>query len=155
MAKKSTVYDYRAEQMSLPFMNAVSVNLLAGSLRRAEAVREAYQATLKECLLGPEEIADEMSRLTGDKITKNHIANWSAESKSQYRLPLEWAAAFSIVTNDTRVIKAALEGSGINLLDDKEMTYYEIGKAIEEKRESDARIKENRNRLKALKMQRK
>ena len=68
-------------------------------------------------------------------------------------MPLEYAAAFSMITNDNKVIKAAFEGSGISVLDDGEMALYEIGKAVEEKRESDTRLKENRTRLNTLKIQ--
>lgn len=94
-----------------------------------------------------------MSRLLGEKVTANHIANWAAESKNGYRLPLEWAGAFCAVTNDTRVIKAAFRESGINILDDAEMVYFRIGKAEEEKREYAAKLKAQRNKLKELKMQ--
>lgn len=153
MAKIRTAYDQRAEQLSLPLMHSKSFNYPAGSFRRAEGVLEAIKTTLKRCSLSREQIADEMSRLLGEKVSDNHLANWAAESKNGYRIPLEWAAAFSMVTNDNRVIKAAFEGSGINILDDADMAFYEIGKAIEEKRESDARLKESRNRLKTLRMQ--
>jgi len=152
MAKSDTIYDLRAKQLSLPFMTSKSFKYSAGSFRRTESVQEALKITLKNCPLSRDEIADEMSRVLGEKVTKNHIANWVAESKNGYRLPLEWTSAFCVVTNDTRVIKAAFEGSGINVLDDSEMTFFEIGKAVEEKRESDARLKENRNRLKNLRM---
>ena len=153
MKKAKTIYDHRQNQLSLPFMNAKSFEFRAGSFRRTEAVMEALKAVLKACFLSREQIADEMSRLLGENVSVNHIANWAAESKNGYRLPLEWAAAFSIVVNDNSVIKAAFEGSGINVLDDSEMAFFEIGKAIEEKRESDARLKENRQRLQKLKIQ--
>lgn len=153
MTKKINTYDLRAKQLSLPFMVSKSFDLSAGSCRRAEAVIEAVKITLKNCPLSREEIADEMSRLLSENITANHIANWAAESKNGWRMPLEYAAAFSVVTNDTKVIKAAFEGSGINILDDSEMVFYRIGKDVEEKREMDARIKENRNRLQTLKIQ--
>ena len=153
MSNARTIYDIRAEQMSLPFMNSKCFQHAAGSFRRAEAVQEAVQAALKNCFLSREEIADEMSRLLGEKISANHIANWAAESKNGWRMPLEYAAAFSVITNDFGVIKAALAGSGVNILEDGELAYYEIGKAIEEKRESEAKIKEQRNRIQALRMQ--
>ncbi len=156
MTKRNTAYDMRAEQLSLPFMHSPSFELPAGSFRRTESVQEAIRATLKDCQkrgLTREIIADELSRLLSEKVTLNHIANWAAESKNGYRLPLEWAAAFCVVTNDNRVIKTALRESGINVLDDSEMVFFDIGKAIEEKRESDARIKEGRNRIKELKIQ--
>ena len=153
MTNPMTTYDLRAKQLSLPFMTSRSFKHQAGSFRRAEAVHEAVLMALKHCLLSREEIADEMSRLLGEKVTVNHVANWAAESKNGWRMPLEYASAFCVVTNDNRVIKAAFSGSGINVLDDSEMAFYEIGKAVEEKRESDARLKENRNRLNTLRMQ--
>jgi len=153
MTKFTTSYDLRAKQLSLPFMSSQSFEYSAGSFRRSDAVQEAVRSALKSCLLSREEIADEMSRLLSEEITKNHIANWAAESKNGWRMPLEYTAAFSMITNDNSVIKAAFSGSGINVLDDSEMAFYEIGKAIEEKRESDARLKENRNRLQSLRIQ--
>ncbi|MBU8910686.1 MAG: hypothetical protein KOO65_05400 [Desulfobacterales bacterium] len=153
MAKSTTSYDLRAKQLSLPFMESKSFEYSAGSFRRSEAVQEAVRTALKGCLLSREEIADEMSRLLGEEITKNHIANWAAESKNGWRMPLEYTAAFSMITNDNKVIKAAFEGSGISVLDDGEMALYEIGRAVEEKRESDNRLKENRNRLNTLRIQ--
>ncbi|MBA3011107.1 MAG: hypothetical protein KKF12_18085 [Proteobacteria bacterium] len=152
MTKFNTNYDPRAKQLSLPFKHSGSFDCPAGSFRRSEAVQEAVRSALKRCLLDRDEIAEEMSRLLGEKISSNHIANWAAESKNGWRLPLEYAAAFSAVTNDNRVIKAAFSGSGINVLDDKEMTYFEIGKAVEEKRESDIKLKETRSRLQTLRL---
>jgi len=153
MAKKDTIYTPRAKQMSLPFDHSGTYQHSAGSFRRTYAVIEALKTTLKQSSLSREQIADEMSRLLGEEVSKNHIANWAAESKNGWRMPLEWAAAFSVITGDYSVIKAVFEGSGINILNDSEMAFYEIGKAIEEKRESDARLKETRNRLNALRMQ--
>ncbi|MBU0971004.1 MAG: hypothetical protein KKC20_10180 [Proteobacteria bacterium] len=153
MANSTTAYDLRAKQLSLPFITSKSFKRPAGSFRRSEAVQEAVQIALKNCSLSREEIADEMSRLLGEKVSANHIANWAAESKNGWRMPLEYAAAFSVITNDNRVIKAAFSGSGIHVLDDSEMAFFEIGRAVEEKRESDARLKESRIRLEKLRMQ--
>jgi len=153
MTNLTTSYDLRAKQLSLPFMKSKSFEYSAGSFRRTEALQEALKTTLDNCTLSRDEIADEMSRLLSEKVTVNHLNNWTAESKNGWRMPLEYAAAFSIITNDNKIIKAAFAESGINVLDDSEMAFYEIGKAIEEKRESDARLKENRNRLNTLRIQ--
>lgn len=155
-AKSDTAFEQRAEQLSLPFMISKSFEYPAGSYRRAEAVREAVSLTLKDCQkrgLTRNIIADEMTRLVGQTVSKSTVSNWGPDSKSGYRLPLEWAAAFSIVTNDNRAIKAAFSGTGINVLDDTEMIYYEIGKAEEIKREQAAKQKVHRNMLKERKMQ--
>ena len=117
-----------------------------------KSVQEAVKVALKRCSLDREQVAEEMSRLLGEKISGSHLNNWAAESKNGWRLPLAYAGAFSAVTNDNSVIKMAFSGTGINVLSDAEMTYFEIGKAVEEKRESDARLKENRDRLRRLRL---
>lgn len=154
MTKNHTSYDQRWIQGHLPLTEIKSFNCSAGSFRRKEAVQEALCQALKRSMMSREEVADELSRLVGEKITVNHIANWTAESKNGWRLPLEYAAALTQILNDTGIIKAALGGSGINILDDKEMALYEIGKAIEDKRENDAKLRESRDRLKQIRMMR-
>jgi hypothetical protein len=76
-----------------------------------------------------------MSRLVSEKITVNHIANWTAESKNGWRMPLEYAAAFFVITGDDGVVKAALSGSGIGIMDDREYAFYELGKIVAEERQ--------------------
>ncbi len=155
MTKIPPDHDRTEEQLSLPFEVNKTSQYTEGSFKRADSIQKAIHDTLKRCLLSREQIADEMSRLLSESITTNHIANWSAESKKGYRIPLGWAPAFSAATNDTAVIKAAFQGTGLTILDDTEVVFYEIGKAIEEKRERDAELKKSRDRLKTLRMQRK
>jgi hypothetical protein len=121
-------------QLNLPLTNLRSFDESAGKYRRKEAVQEALKRTLRNCQLSREEIADEMSRLVSEKITVTHIANWTAESKNGWRMPLEYAAAFYVVTGDPGVVKAALAGSGIGVLDDKDFALYELGKIVAEER---------------------
>ncbi|MBU2429084.1 MAG: hypothetical protein KKH99_00180 [Proteobacteria bacterium] len=154
MTKIHTSYDQRWVQANLPLAEIKSFNCSAGSFRRKEAVQEALCRALKRSMLSREEVADEMFRLVGEKISVSHIANWTAESKNGWRLPLEYTAALTHILNDTGIVKAALLGSGINILDDKEMALYEIGKAIEDKRENDAKLRESRDRLKQLQLMR-
>jgi len=75
-----------------------------------------------------------MTRLVSEKITVSHIANWTAESKNGWRMPLEYAAAFYVITGDPCVVKAALAGSGIGILDDRDYALFELGKLVAEER---------------------
>jgi hypothetical protein len=135
MTKKKRFPDTRERQLNLPFSNLRSFDELAGSYSRKSAVQEALKRTLRDCQLSREEIADEMSRLVSEKITVNHIANWTAESKNGWRMPLEYAAAFFVITGDDGVVKAALSGSGIGIMDDREYAFYELGKIVAEERQ--------------------
>lgn len=143
----------KPKQLSLPMAETPSMGYSAGAFRRKEAVQEAFKRALDNCFLSREEIAQEMTRLVGEKIGVSHIANWTAESKSNWRFPLEFAAAFFMITGDIRVMKAALEGSGINVMDDNDLLFYEIGKEVERARESKERLKQSRERLRRLKEQ--
>ena len=134
MTKTNPHQDPRYHQLNLPLTNLRSFDEAAGSLSRKSAVQEALKRTLRNCQLSREEIADEMTRLVSEKITVSHIANWAAESKNGWRMPLEYAAAFFVITGDPGVIKAALYGSGIGVLDDKGYALYELGKIVAEER---------------------
>lgn len=120
--------------MELPWSTLTSQAHRAGSFRQHEAVTEALKTALNNCGLGRDTVAEELSRLTGDKISVNHINNWCAESKNGWRLPLEYAAALSVITQDMSVITAALEGTGMIVLDKEGRDYYELGKITAESR---------------------
>jgi len=137
----------RHVQMNLPMTELKSFNEPAGSFRRKEAVQEALKHTLKNCQLSREEIAEEMTRLVSENITVNHIANWTAESKNGWRMPLECAAAFYLITGDPGVIRAALAGSGIGVLSDKEFAFFELGKIVADER---SRSKKKRQVMEVL-----
>lgn len=147
MAKFSSIKDSGARQMNLPMTNLRSFDEAAGSFSRKAAVQEALKRTLRNCQLSREEIADEMTRLVSEKITKNHIANWTAESKNGWRMPLEYAAAFYVVTGDPGVVKAALAGSGIGILDDRDFALFELGRIVAEERSRSKRKRQVMEKL--------
>ena len=134
MTKIRSNQDVRYRQMNLPLTNLKSFDEAAGSYSRKSAVQEAIRRTLRDCQLSREEIADEMTRLVSEKVTVSHIANWTAESKNGWRMPLEYAAAFYVITGDPGVVKAALARSGIGVLDDRDYDLFELGKIVAEER---------------------
>ncbi len=147
MTKTRSNHDVQYRQMNLPLTNLKSFDEAAGSYSRKSAVQEALRRTLRDCQLSREEIADEMTRLVNEKVTVSHIANWTAESKNGWRMPLEYAAAFYVITGDPGVVKAALAGSGIGVLDDRDYALFELGKIVAEER---ARSKKKRRIMEGL-----
>ena len=134
-------------QMELPWSVLPTQNHRAGNFRRHEAVCEALKSALSNCDLGRDTVADELSRLTGDKISINHLNNWTAESKNGWRLPLEYVAALTIITRDKGILKAALENSGLTVLDNEGVDYYELGKITAEDRVKTKKKKQILERL--------
>ena len=139
--------DDRRVQMTLPLDDIQPRKFRAGSLRRHEQVREAVKRALKNCGLPRDVVAEEISRLTGDQVSVNHLNNWTAESKGGWRLPVEYAAALSVVTGDIGPVQAAFDGTGMVVLDQEQAAVYEVGKITAEDLERKKKRKEVLERL--------
>jgi hypothetical protein len=113
----------------------------AGLLARKNAVHEALTHGLSSCGLPREDVAQEMSRLTGEPITRAHLDNWCAESKRDWRFPLEYVTAFCIVTGDYGLVAAVLDGTGQGLADEETRSFAELGKTIVEERKIAAKLR--------------
>lgn len=129
-------------QLTLPMTELPSFKYRAGELRTKEAIKEAVGAAIKACGLPRETIAEELSRLTGDKISEHAINTWVAESKEGYRFPLEYAAALSIITGDSQIVQAAVACVGFKVLSGESIALFELGKMAAEDRKRNKRKRE-------------
>ncbi len=119
----------------LPIQSYPSQSIRAGRMGRKYAVREALTEALGACDLSREQVASELSRLTGEAISINHINNWTSPAKEGWRFPLEYVAAFAVVTQNQGIIDAALEGTGLAVIGEEEQAYVEFGRImIEDKK---------------------
>ncbi len=126
-------------QLSLPVSSLPTSDYKAGSLQVRDAVREALNDAIKCSGLDREYIASELSRLVGATINVCTLDSWTAESKTDRRLPLEYAGALAVILRNTGILNAALEASGMLVLGEREMAIYEIGKITVEKRKRSRR----------------
>ncbi len=134
MAKTRRNPDSRVVQLQLPLSSLPTANMAAGSLRRLEAVHEALDAAIAASGLTRAYIAGEISRLTGSSVSENHINNWTAESKMGERhIPLEYAAALTVILGDARILAAACP-AGHTVLPPDQAAVYELGKVVVEER---------------------
>lgn len=115
-------------QLPLPLGRDQDSGHLAGAARTKEAIREALKQTLEGCALDRAMLAAEMSRLTGDNISEHAINTWVAESKSDRRFPLEYAAALAMITGNPSIIRAALRGTGFQIITSGDVTLLELGR---------------------------
>jgi hypothetical protein len=135
--------------MTLPLSSLPSRKRQAGGLRTSEVVKEALREALKECGLSRDVVADELSRLTGEKISIHQINNWAAPGKGDRSVPLEQLAALTAVTGSLALAKAALECAGVVALGPDQVPFYELGRLTAEERERGRRKKEIMERIKA------
>lgn len=142
MTKKRTAPDGHPRQLALPICQGRTKSMRAGTLCCKDAVREAFVGALKRSGLERDCLAAEMSRLTGESITANHINNWCSESKQDRRIPLEYAAAFCLIVEDFGLFEAALNGTGQGLADEKTRVAAEYGRHMAEKKKRAAKERE-------------
>lgn len=121
--------------------------LRAGSLRAKESVREALSLALDACELEREEVAEELSRLVGEDVSVHTLHSYTAHSKGNRRLPLEYAAALAVVLGDASIITAALAGSGYTVIDQEGLDVLEYGRLQLARKELAQRERDIRERL--------
>ena len=137
MSKRRPGTDKGMVQLTLPLSSLPTSRVRAGALRCKESVREALSAALDASGLDREYIAGELGRLTGENISVHTLHSYTAESKGDRRLPLEYAGALALILGDSSIVDAALAISGLVVLGEKEKAVYEIGKlAVEKKQRS-------------------
>ncbi len=120
MSKRRPGTDGGMVQLTLPLSTLPTSGKPAGSLRVKEAVRETLSATLDASGLDREYVAGELGRLVGKNIGKTTLDSYTAESKGERRLPLEYAGALSVILGDRSVVEAALDACDLEVLCEKE-----------------------------------
>lgn len=134
MAKKRSATDTGPFQLPLPILAGGPIAQRAGALQRKEAVREALTRALDACPLSREDVAREVSRLTGEAISLNHIHNWCSGAKREWRFPLELVTAFCAVTRDWGLVAAILDGTDLSLAGETERHLAEFGRLVLDER---------------------
>lgn len=147
MTKKSASSDTKTRQLPLPLIQGRTNAVRAGMLARKEAVREALTLDLADCGLSREAVASEVSRLAGERISRNHLDNWCSDAKREWRLPLEFVTALCAVTGSPRLLHAVLDGTGHVLADEETMTLAEYGRILVEDKKRAAKRRELQERL--------
>lgn len=139
MTKFGREADSRQYELPLPLKKEGTLAIRAGRLGRKNAVREALTMALSNSAMSREEIAAELSRLTGEAVSVNHINNWCSEAKREWRFPLEMATALCMITGDFGIMEAVLEGTGHWLANERTMAAAEYGQLVAEEKKRAAK----------------
>ena len=138
MTKKRGSSDIARGQLLLPLCSGGTNSIRAGNLNRKDAVREALTHALSVCPMSRDEVAEEMSRLSGEAISRNHLDNWCSTGKREWRFPLELVTAFCRITRDFGLVAAVLEGTGFTLADDQTLKAAQYGRMLAEEKKRSA-----------------
>lgn len=117
---------------------------LPGALAFGAVIRGLISEAIKASPLSRPAIAVRMSELTGQDITVHMINAWTAESRAEWRFPLEYLPAFEEATATHAITAWLADVRGGQLLVGREALNAEIGR-LERMRDAAA------HRLKQLK----
>lgn len=116
------------------------INDLPGSCDDDALVRGLITDGIKKSQKSREQIAEDMSALTGQRVTLRILNAFTAEAAERHRFPIAWARAFCVAVNDWLLLKFIAERAGCELIDSKESQVLEIGRAYLARRKADSRI---------------
>lgn len=121
---------------------------VGGSLDYAVELRHVLSDALKKSPKSRYQVAGEMSELTGQEISKAMLDAWTAESKTPWRFPFEYAAAFESACATTALQELMCRKRGSRILVGEEVLLAELGRL--EKAEADIGLRKRllKDRLK-------
>jgi hypothetical protein len=108
-----------------------------GRLNVVAQINAAIKNATRNAPKSRETIADEMTELTGERVTAGMINNWTADSHP-HDMPGRFYAAFCIVTGDIELIRIQAEAAGVYTLPGSDALRAEIQKIDEETRKLQA-----------------
>jgi hypothetical protein len=90
--------------------------------------------SIAACPLSREQIADEVSRLSGARVTRSQIDAWTAESKPGHRFPATLIPAFVSVTGSLELLQLLAAEAGVYVVNSETVMRAEITQAMEQER---------------------
>jgi hypothetical protein len=101
---------------------------MPGSCADATVVRSIISDSIRLSKKSRETIAEEMSCLTGDRVTLRMLNSYSSAAAEPHRFPVQYARAFCQVTGDWRLLSCIAERSGLRLIGNEEAQLLELGR---------------------------
>jgi len=101
---------------------------VGGSLDYSSELCHVLADALKSTPKNRYEIAARMSELTGQEISKSMLDSWTAESKTPWRFPFEYAAAFEAACESTCLQELLARKRGSRILVGEESLFAELGR---------------------------
>lgn len=124
-----------------------------GRLNIACQINAAIKNAIRNAPKSRETIADEMTDLTGERITIGMINNWTAGSHP-HEMPGRFYAAFCVATGDNEVIRIQAEAAGVFTVPGPDALRAEIQKLDEESRKLQSEKKKRQLFLQELEAKR-
>jgi len=108
--------------------------LRPGRLNIAAQLNAATKNAIRKAPKSRESIADEMTELSGERVTVGMINNWTADSHP-HDMPGRFYSSFCMATNDIELIRIQAEAAGVFTLPGPDALRAEIQKLDEQSKE--------------------
>lgn len=102
-------------------------NVAPGSINDAAMVRAILTDSIKKSGKSRDEIAEIMSGLTGTEVTVRRLNAFTAESREDFRFPIELARAFCMATRDFALLRHLIEAAGFRVVTKTEFDVLRLG----------------------------
>lgn len=120
----------------------VELSPTPGALDCSETVRRVLGDLIKKAPHSRQEIAEQMSVLTGKEISEHSLDSWTADSRKGWRFPLEYLPAFEVATETHELTSWMADLRGCRVLVGKDVLDAEIGKLERVKENAGRRIRQ-------------
>jgi hypothetical protein len=115
----------------------VTVRAASFKGKMAKAVSQA----LKDCPLPREEIAEEMTRYSGEHVSKDMLDKWASEAAEDHVIPLTKLDALIEVTRDQRLLQILSAPRHWSVIDDRYLPAIDYAMLAEKAEELEKRRK--------------
>jgi hypothetical protein len=136
VSREKIAESFRPEQMDLYADQAP----LPGSLNDESVVRGVVTEAIRHSTKSREEIAEQMSGLSGDHITVRMLNSYTSEAAEQHRWPAQYTRAFCQVIGDWGLLRCISERSGFHLINDDEVLLLDLGRQFLVRKRADEKI---------------
>ena len=101
--------------------------VVPGTINDAAMIRATLTEAIRKSGKSREQIAESMSRLTGTQVTVRRLNAFTAESREDFRFPLELTRAFCMATEDFTLLRNMIEMAGFRVVTKTEFDVLKLG----------------------------
>lgn len=123
---------------------------IPGSMNDGEAVRAIITECIRNSAKSREQIADAMSRLTGDRVTLRMMNSYTSEAAEQHRWPSQYTRAFCYVVQDWALLRCIVERAGFYLITQAEAELLELGREYLRQKRASEKVQMLEGRLRGI-----
>jgi hypothetical protein len=108
----------------------------------ASAVRLQITQLIRESAQSREQIADEMTRLLGERVTVRMLNSYTSDAAEKHRWPAQYDIALCEVLGDYTLLEQRCKRAGFRMIGPKEEKLIAIGRAYIAKAKAEKKLAE-------------